>query len=241
MESLGYVLVFLAKGKLPWQNIAISEKNKEKYVGKIKEKIELAELCKEMPEEFFKYFEYVKTLEFTQKPDYELLQKLFRKVAEDNDFEPETVEWDWEIKAREKREAQEDVLVIGQLSTAERPISSLNNEQKINYSHQSLQKKNSLPVDFNNDIKAFPLKKSQTKENKPSFKYNSFMKKTPTMGSGTNTENFLQVPQQGELRSGKHGSQGSSKISPSLHSSLIMEYVPSITELGDDFGEEGKS
>jgi serine/threonine protein kinase len=244
LESLGYVLVFLAKGKLPWQNVAISEKNKEKYVGKLKEKIDMVELCREMPEEFIKYFEYVKALEFTQKPDYELLQKLFRKIAEDNDFEPETIEWDWDIKAREKREAQEDVLIIGQLSTAERPINLLQSDHKTPYQSslnqsQALQKKNSLPVDFNNDIKAFPLKKSQTKENKPSFKYNSFIKKTPTMGSGTCTENFLQVPHQGggELRSGMHGSQGSSK--PSLHSSLIMEYVPSMSELGDDFGEEG--
>lgn len=36
LESLGYVLIYLAKGRLPWQNLDISDNNKTKRVGEVK-------------------------------------------------------------------------------------------------------------------------------------------------------------------------------------------------------------
>jgi casein kinase I family protein HRR25 len=42
----------------------VSDKEKTKVVGKMKMSITVEELCKDMPNEFAKYFEYVKKLQF---------------------------------------------------------------------------------------------------------------------------------------------------------------------------------
>ena len=49
LESLGYVLVYLGKGKLPWQNMNITEKDKTKKVGEAKIKTPYEKLCKGLP------------------------------------------------------------------------------------------------------------------------------------------------------------------------------------------------
>ena len=43
----------------------------------LKQNIKPEELCKGLPNCFVKYFEYVLSLEFEQKPDYKYLQSLF--------------------------------------------------------------------------------------------------------------------------------------------------------------------
>ncbi len=83
LESLGYVLVYLFKGKLPWQGLRASNKD-EKYrmIGKQKQKISLRKLCKDMPRQFVDYFRYVKGLAFEEHPDYSYLCGLFRKAMD---------------------------------------------------------------------------------------------------------------------------------------------------------------
>lgn len=93
LESLGYVLVFLLRGSLPWQNLGVSESEKTKTVGKLKMKITNEELCKDLPNEFIKYFEYVKKLTFKQTPDYRFLRSLFAKISKDRNF---TIDWLWD-------------------------------------------------------------------------------------------------------------------------------------------------
>ncbi len=50
IESLIYVLIFLYKGKLPWQNLNVTDKDRTKAVGEMKLKYNLNELCKDLPE-----------------------------------------------------------------------------------------------------------------------------------------------------------------------------------------------
>ena len=73
LESLGYMLVFLAKGSLPWINKEISDiKNlplKYANVWKLKVSISLENLCSGLPIEISKYIEYCRNLEFEQNPD----------------------------------------------------------------------------------------------------------------------------------------------------------------------------
>jgi len=45
-----YVLIFLYKGKLPWQNLNVTDKDRTKAVGEMKLKYNLNELCKDLPE-----------------------------------------------------------------------------------------------------------------------------------------------------------------------------------------------
>ena len=87
MESLGYILIYLAKGKLPW---IINEK---KMNTVLKLSISVAELCRFLPHEFKFYFDYVKSLGFYDEPDYIFLKGLFDQALmrlfdiDKNDFE----------------------------------------------------------------------------------------------------------------------------------------------------------
>ena len=52
----------MLKGSLPWQNLNVSDKDKTKRVGELKAKINVEELCKDIPGEFANYMSYVKSL-----------------------------------------------------------------------------------------------------------------------------------------------------------------------------------
>ena len=91
METLGYVLVFFAKGILPWQNLTVSESEKTKMVGNYKQTTAHDILCKDLPKEFIKYFDYVKKLSFEDEPDYKYLKGLFEKIASE-----EKITYDYE-------------------------------------------------------------------------------------------------------------------------------------------------
>ena len=81
LESLGYLLVYFLKGHLPWQGLQAAtkaEKNQEILECKI---ITLPEtLCEGLPEEFPVYLNYVRNLQFDEKPDYSFLRKLFKDL-----------------------------------------------------------------------------------------------------------------------------------------------------------------
>ena len=100
MESIGYMLVYFMKGgKLPWMGLK-TEDIRERYrmIGHIKEEISTTKLCAGINREFGTYLRYIKTLKFTDKPDYNYAKNLFRncllniKSLEDNVF-------DWMILA----------------------------------------------------------------------------------------------------------------------------------------------
>ena len=82
LESLGYVLLYLAKGRwLPW--LKSSEINMEEAISKlnqIKSEIKEENLYKGLPIEFISYMKYVKHLRFEEDPDYKYLKGLFLSV-----------------------------------------------------------------------------------------------------------------------------------------------------------------
>lgn len=82
LEALGYVLIYLSKGELPWQNLNL-EKREEKFemIKKLKIETSLANLCSELPGSFQKYMEHVMALSFMEQPNYSLLQDMFLKDA----------------------------------------------------------------------------------------------------------------------------------------------------------------
>ena len=81
LESIGYILVYLFKKQLPWQNIKTKDKKKRhKLISKIKENINVDELCKDLPNELITYFNYIKNLEFDEKPLYTSLKRLLDKI-----------------------------------------------------------------------------------------------------------------------------------------------------------------
>lgn len=81
LESLIYVLVYLYKGKLPWQNLQNEYGSPEKY-EKIRDyicDINLDDLFKDMPKVFQFIYKNICALEFEEEPPYEFFITLFEK------------------------------------------------------------------------------------------------------------------------------------------------------------------
>lgn len=70
--------MYFLRGTLPWMNLKGNNK-KDKYerIKEIKMQTPLEILCKGFPQEFVKYFQYVKNLKFEEKPDYNHLKRMF--------------------------------------------------------------------------------------------------------------------------------------------------------------------
>lgn len=96
MESIGYVLVYFARGALPWQGLKANTK-KQKY-QKIMDKkmsVPISRLCDGTPDCLRKYIEYSRSLRYEDKPNYGYLKLLFSDTVKslygDGEFVPEWV------------------------------------------------------------------------------------------------------------------------------------------------------
>ena len=83
LESICYIIIYFLKGCLSWQGIKLNNKEeKYKKVYEIINDISPKNLCKDLPEEFEAFIEYVKKLEFTDVPNYNYLKDLLKKKIE---------------------------------------------------------------------------------------------------------------------------------------------------------------
>lgn len=90
--------MYFMRGSLPWQGLPAKTK-KEKY-EKIRDKklaTTVKNLCKSHPEEFAQYMEYVRNLKFEDRPDAQLLRKLFKDLFYRLGHEYDFV-FDWMVK-----------------------------------------------------------------------------------------------------------------------------------------------
>ena len=81
LESMGYMLIYFLKGRLPWQDFMI--KNKEERYSKIKQRkknIDIKELCCDCPDELVQYITYVKNLKYDEEPNYIYIKNLFHII-----------------------------------------------------------------------------------------------------------------------------------------------------------------
>lgn len=83
LECLGFMLIYLFRGSLPWQGVKEQDK-KVKYekIRKLKEQWGIQKLCEDagLPEEFVQYFDLVRSFEFEEKPDYSALRCIFKDL-----------------------------------------------------------------------------------------------------------------------------------------------------------------
>lgn len=95
LEAVGYLLIYLYRGKLPWQNLKHKDK-KERYrmIMEKKESISEEELCEQLPREFLVYFKHVKTLDFDEKPRYQALINMFKKLFDTKNYRNTNLEWE---------------------------------------------------------------------------------------------------------------------------------------------------
>mmetsp|Transcript_13207 Transcript_13207/g.21449 ORF Transcript_13207/g.21449 Transcript_13207/m.21449 type:complete len:371 (-) Transcript_13207:124-1236(-) len=96
MESIGYVLVYFARGSLPWQGLKANTK-KQKY-QKIMDKkmsVSIGSLCRGLPEELRKYLDYCRSLRFEDKPNYPYLRALFKDAIDSGKYGDPLKGFDW--------------------------------------------------------------------------------------------------------------------------------------------------
>lgn len=75
LQSLGYVMIYLIRKKLPWMNLGgTDKKDQTSKISYTKLHTTLEKLCEGMPAGFIQYFRDVNKLEFDQTPDYALLK-----------------------------------------------------------------------------------------------------------------------------------------------------------------------
>lgn len=96
LESLGFVLIYAAKGSVPWQTIRNEDRRKKwSQVYEMKRRITLDELCEGLPLCFKEYMEAVRALGFDERPDYDYLTGLFQQEYNNQEFTRQT-RYDWE-------------------------------------------------------------------------------------------------------------------------------------------------
>ncbi|KAJ5067141.1 casein kinase 1-like protein [Anaeramoeba ignava] len=100
LESVGYVLLYLLRGNLPWQGLPAGNQ-KEKYDRIIEKKISttIEELCEGYPVEFSTYLKYTRDLNFNESPDYSYLRSLFRDLFIREGYVYDYF-YDWTIQAK---------------------------------------------------------------------------------------------------------------------------------------------
>lgn len=77
LESLGYLMIYFIKGKLPWQGIpADTKEDKYEKIGDMKETYDLHRLCEGVPVEIYNFLAHVRSLDFKEKPNYHFLRSL---------------------------------------------------------------------------------------------------------------------------------------------------------------------
>ena len=103
MEAVGYVLVYFAKGRLPWQPglKAKSAHKKYKLILDKKQEISIAQLCHGCPAQFAEYLSYCRSLKFDASPNVAYLRRLFRLYSTSGHDVAQIAanDWDWMANA----------------------------------------------------------------------------------------------------------------------------------------------
>jgi len=108
LESLAYLLIYLNKGNLPWEKKAKkikkwTMKNYQNLSIEIKN-FPIDELCLGLPNNFKKYLNIVRKLNFSEQPNYELLKNLFEKESKKKNS-------DFSINKIESKKKNSDLLI----------------------------------------------------------------------------------------------------------------------------------
>ena len=113
LEAIGYMLVYLKNGKLPWKGLNLKARNvKQKYIHSVElKKNTLPEnICKNLPQEFADYIRYCRNLGFEDDPDYNYLINLFKglliKMKENNDS---NFTWNKKLISLRNKKSKEDI------------------------------------------------------------------------------------------------------------------------------------
>lgn len=103
IESIGYTLLYLATGSLPWQSCVGKDKIEEcNKIKEMKMRLSTAVLCKGLPLQFETLFKYCRKLRFTEKPNYQYLQGLFKQTMAVRGY-VNNYKYDWVVRSDDNR------------------------------------------------------------------------------------------------------------------------------------------
>ena len=96
IESVGYMIIFFMKKRLPWQGIK-GKSYKECYhkLYLMKKYMKIEDLCRRLPNEIIEYMNYAKSLKFEQEPDYKYLKNLFKIILKKNNVRFDKYIYSW--------------------------------------------------------------------------------------------------------------------------------------------------
>ncbi|CAK59297.1 unnamed protein product (macronuclear) [Paramecium tetraurelia] len=107
LESLGYVLIYLNFGKLPWMNLQIADKHeKYKTIYELKKNIKLELLTEGLSQCYLLLLQHAKSREFQESPNYAFLKDQFKKAISEKECEESFYMFDWEKLAEVKNKKQ---------------------------------------------------------------------------------------------------------------------------------------
>ena len=119
IEGIAYNLIYLVKGRLPWQGVKTkNKKEKHKKIMESKLQISPEKLCEGLSGEFVSLLKYARELEFEEKPDYKRFKLMFKNRITMNGGSLNW-EYDWD-KLKNEDSKEED----------EKSENSKNNSQK---------------------------------------------------------------------------------------------------------------
>lgn len=96
LESLGYTLIYLIKGKLNWESAkGDTFLKKADLVMEKKMNIPIERLCKGLPSEMLRIMTYIKGLQFDETPEYAQIKKEFKNGIAAA-YGKKAVKYDWE-------------------------------------------------------------------------------------------------------------------------------------------------
>lgn len=132
LESLGYTLVFLYRGGLPW----ILKKKADLDVKTIGNKKRICfenGVYPDLPLEFKLFFQYIGKLKYEEAPDYQFLRNLLENMAKRYDLDLNKRKWEWDLdeqKIIDSQELREEEISSGE-SFESRKREKLENEENL--------------------------------------------------------------------------------------------------------------
>ncbi|UKZ47258.1 hypothetical protein TrVGV298_001475 [Trichoderma virens] len=99
LESLAYMLIYFARGSLPWQGCADANEptnHMRERITRLKLTLPIDLICKGLPSAFSRHLMYVRSLTYNDKPDYAKLRAMYRRLMTRLGYEYDGV-FDWDL------------------------------------------------------------------------------------------------------------------------------------------------
>ena len=194
LESFGYMIIYLLKGFLPWKEFE-NKTDKLKKIYELKKKISLERLCQHIPNEIKIYMEYCRSLSFEQKPKYEYLKGLFKKILIKNQkIDDNIFFWNKNKKQENKREQNKNNK-IDFFKRKGSPFMRLYRKINLSLNNKIIFGNYSDRCDLNKNIKVSKTEKNISKykeyKNEKDIRPNSLNRRIITSQSFINQRNFV--------------------------------------------------